>query len=28
VLPLAEIAPAIQTGLPRRRETRNGEGSV
>jgi len=28
VLPLAEIAPAIQTGLPRRREARNGEGSV
>jgi two-component system chemotaxis response regulator CheB len=28
VLPLAEIAPAIQVGLPRRRELRGGEGSV
>jgi two-component system chemotaxis response regulator CheB len=28
VLPLPEIAPAIQAGLSRRRETRNGEGSV
>ena len=28
VLPLSEIAPAIQAGLPRRRELRNGEGSV
>jgi two-component system, chemotaxis family, protein-glutamate methylesterase/glutaminase len=28
VLPLAEIAPAIQAGLPRRRDARDGEGSV
>ena len=28
VLPLSEIAPAIQAGLPRRRELRDGEGSV
>jgi two-component system chemotaxis response regulator CheB len=28
VLPLAEIAPAIQAGLPRRRDLPNGEGSV
>jgi two-component system chemotaxis response regulator CheB len=28
VLALGEIAPAIQAGVPRRREIRNGEGSV
>ena len=28
VLPLREIAPAIQAGLPRGRESRNGEGSA
>jgi len=28
VLPLSEIAPAIQAGLPRSREIRSGEGSV